>query len=102
MSSIKLEAPFNSFRGKICSHSKIIYAKRGQTQYTSQICNPRTKPMSAAELARQAKFSTAIANAATALETPETKATYEAAFKKQKKYSTLRGYVIAEEYAKIS
>ena len=43
MSKINLEAPFQSFRGKICKHSKIIFAQRGQTQYTSQICNPRTK-----------------------------------------------------------
>ena len=42
MSKINLEAPFQSFRGKICKHSKIIFAQRGQTQYTSQICNPRT------------------------------------------------------------
>ncbi len=40
MSNIKLEAPFQAFRGKICKHSKIIFAQRGDTQYTSQICNP--------------------------------------------------------------
>ena len=56
MSKINLEAPFQSFRGKICKHSKIIFAQRGQTQYTSQICNPRTKAYSEEELARQAKF----------------------------------------------
>ena len=62
MSKINLEAPFQSFRGKICKHSKIIFAQRGQTQYTSQICNPRTKAFSEAELARQNKFKTAITN----------------------------------------
>ena len=55
MSKINLEAPFQSFRGKICKHSKIIFAQRGQTQYTSQICNPRTKAYSAEELARVEK-----------------------------------------------
>ncbi len=39
MSKINLEAPFTAFRGKICKHSKIIFAQRGDTQYTSQICN---------------------------------------------------------------
>ncbi len=58
MSKIKLEAPFKAFRGKICKHSDIIYKKMKQTQYTSQICNPRTKPFSAEELARQTKFTT--------------------------------------------
>ena len=28
MSKINLEAPFQSFRGKICKHSKIIFAQR--------------------------------------------------------------------------
>ena len=101
MSSIKLEAPFQAFRGKICKHSKIIFAQRGQTQYTSQICNPRTKPYSATELARQQKFATALTNANTALADATQKAAYETAFKAQSKYKTLRGYVIAQEYAKL-
>ena len=101
MSSIKLEAPFQAFRGKICKHSKIIFAQRGQTQYTSQICNPRTKPYSATEVARQQKFATALTNANTALADATQKAAYETAFKAQSKYKTLRGYVIAQEYAKL-
>ncbi len=101
MSSIKLEAPFSAFRGKICRHSKIIFAKRGETQYTSQICHPRTKPFSEAEKGRQTKFGTAVTNAQTALSDASQRAAYEQSFKKQKKYQTLRGYVIAEEYKKI-
>ena len=102
MSSIKLEAPFQAFRGKICKHSKIIFAQRGGTQYTSQICNPRTKAYSEEELARQNKFKTALTNANTALADATQKAAYETAFKAQSKYKTLRGYVIAMEYAKIA
>jgi hypothetical protein len=102
MSNIKLEAPFTAFRGKICKHSKIIFAQRGQTQYTSQICNPRTKAFSAEELARQNNFKTAVTNANTALADPTQKATYELAFKAQKKYKSLRGYVIAKEYEKLA
>ena len=102
MSSIKLEAPFQAFRGKICKHSKIIFAQRGGTQYTSQICNPRTKAYSAEELARQQKFATALTNANTALADATQKAAYETAFKAQSKYKTLRGYVIAMEYAKLA
>ena len=102
MSKINLEAPFQAFRGKICKHSKIIYAKRGETQYTSQICNPRTKAYSAAELARQEKFKTALTNTATALADSTQKAAYQADFARQSKYKTLRGYVIAQEYAKLN
>ena len=102
MSSIKLEAPFQTFRGKICKHSKIIFAQRKGTNYTSQICNPRTKAYSEEELARQQKFATALTNANTALADATQKAAYEAAFKAQSKYKTLRGFVIAQEYAKLA
>ena len=101
MSNIKLEAPFTAFRGKICKHSKIIFAQRGDTQYTSQICNPRTKPFSEAEVARQTKFKQAVTNANAALADATQKAAYETAFKNQKKYSTLQGYMFAQEYAKL-
>ena len=102
MSKIKLEAPFTAFKGKICKHSNIIYKQVRQTQFTSQICNPRTKPYSEAELARQAKFRTAAAATKTALADPTTRATYEANFKAQSKYQSLYGYVLAQEYAKLS
>ena len=101
MSKINLEAPFQSFRGKICKHSKIIFAQRGQTQYTSQICNPRTKAYSEEEIARQGKFKQAVVNANAALADSTQKATYEEAFGKQSKHKTLRGYVIAKEYEKL-
>ena len=99
MSKINLEAPFMDFRGKVCKHSKIIFKKLRQTNFTSQICNPRTKPYSEAELARQTKFRQAIA-AVNAL-TEEQKTAYATAFANQKKYASLRGYMFAQEYAKI-
>ena len=86
MSKINLEAPFTAFRGKICKHSKIIFAQRGDTQYTSQICN----------------FKQAVSNANAALADATQKAAYETAFKAQNKYKTLRGYVIAKEYEKLA
>ena len=101
MSKINLESPFTAFRGKICKHSKIIFAQRGQTQYTSQICNPRTKAYSEEEIARQGKFKQAVVNANAALADATQKAAYEAEYKAQSKYKTLRGYVIAMEYAKL-
>ncbi len=101
MSKIKLEAPFRAFRGKICKHSDIIYKKLRQTNYTSQICNPRTKPFTTAEVARHTKFKNAVMQANTILADPTQRATYQDAFEKQNKYSTLRGYVIAQEYAKL-
>jgi len=88
-----------SYSGKICEHSDVYFAKKGKTLYTGKICNPRTKPFSEAELARQTKFRQAIA-AVNAL-TVEQKTAYATAFKNQSKYGTLRGYMFAQEYAKI-
>ena len=88
-----------SYSGKICEHSDVYFAKKGNTLYTGKICNPRTKPFSEQELARQTKFRQAIA-AANAL-TVEQKTAYATAFKNQSKYGTLRGYMFAQEYAKI-
>ena len=88
-----------SYSGKICEHSDVYFAKKGNTLYTGKICNPRTKPFSEQELARQTKFRQAIA-AVNAL-TVEQKTAYASAFKNQSKYGTLRGYMFAQEYAKI-
>ena len=89
-----------SYSGKICEHSDVYFAKKGNTLYTGKICNPRTKPFSEQELARQTKFRQAIA-AVNAL-TAEQKTAYATAFKNQSKYGTLRGYMFAQEYAKLS
>ena len=88
-----------SYSGKLCEHSDVYFAKKGNTLYTGKICNPRTKPFTAAELARQAKFTQA--RAAVKALTAEQKATYAEAFAGQKKYVSLQGYMFAQEYAKI-
>lgn len=102
MSKYNLEVPFTDFRGRICSHSRIIYKKVRQTNFTSQICNPRTKPYSEEELARQAKFKTAAAAAKAVMADPAQRATAEADFAKQDKYQTLYGFLLAREYAKLA
>ena len=62
------------------------------------MCILRRK-VSEQELARQTKFRQAIA-AVNAL-TVEQKTAYAASFKNQSKYGTLRGYMFAQEYAKL-
>lgn len=99
MSKIKLEVPFQQFRGKVCKHSQIIFKQMYGTKFTSQICNPYTGEPSANQVAQRNKMATAIA-AVNAL-TPEQKAAYQAAFAKQTKYKTFRGYAIAQEIAKL-
>ena len=88
-----------SYSGKICEHSDVYFAKKGNTLYTGKICNPRTKPFNEQELARQEKFRQA--RAAVKGLTSEQKTAYAEAFANQKKYSSLQGYMFAQEYAKL-
>ena len=66
------------YHGKICEHSDVYFAKKGKTLYTGKVCRAAVKAL-----------------------TSEQKATYAEAFANQKKYSTLNGFMFAEEYAKI-
>ena len=107
------------YHGKICSHSDTYFQKRGDTLCTGRICNPRDlskkpyspdcnprdlskKPYSPEEIATHQKFSSVIA-AIKAL-TPEQLTAYETAFasQKPKRYATLRGFIFAQEYAKLT
>ena len=90
------------YRGKICSHSDTYFQKRGKTLCTGKICKPRNldkDPYSSAEIAVHNKFSQVI-EAIKSL-TEEQKAAYKTAFDKQTKYTSLRGYIFAQEYAKL-
>lgn len=99
MSKIKLEVPFQQFRGKVCKHAQIIFKQMYGTQFTSQICNPYTGDPSANQVAQRNKMANAIA--AVAALTAEQKTAYLTAFKKQSKYKSFRGYAIAQEMAKL-
>ena len=86
-----------SMSGKICGHSDISFARRGDTQYTMKRCNQRTTPFTEKELAHQAKFKAVSASTAARVElnAPED----VAAFKAQKKYKSFRSYIWALEWA---
>jgi len=49
--------------GKICGHSDMYFANRGETKYTGKMCYPRTTPFTATELARQTLFKNAVLSA---------------------------------------
>ena len=85
--------------GKLCSHSDIYFAERNGTQYTGKICNPYTGEPTEKQVAVRQKFADTI-EALNQL-TEEQKDAYKEAFRKQKKYRSLRGYIFAQEYAKL-
>ena len=91
------------YHGKICEHSDTYFQKRGRTLCTGRICNPRNlekDPLSANEIAVRTKF--ASARAAVKALTSEQKAAYAESFVNQKKYTSLQGYMFAQEYAKLA
>ena len=86
-----------SMSGKICGHSDISFARRGETQYTMKRCNKRTTPYSQEELARQAKFKAVAASTAARVKAADPADV--TAFQAQKKYKSFRSYIWAQEWA---
>ena len=96
MSKIKPMELLSRLSGKVCSHSNVYFAERNGTQYTGTICNPYTGEPTEKQLAVRQRF--ADTYAAMANLTEDQKEAYAEAFKKQKKYRTLRGYIFAQLY----
>lgn len=103
MSNVKYLDPIAHISGKICRHSEVIFAHRKASgkNYTTKICNPRTSAPSALESQMRNKFSQATAATLLAMQDAQQLRAYTTAFKAQKKYTTLRGYIFAQEYAKL-
>ena len=99
MSKVKPMILVDRLSGKVCGHSNTYFAVRNGTQYTGTICNPYTGEPTDKQIAVRQKF--ADTYAAMAALTEEQRNAYEKAFKNQKKYRSLRGYIFAQEYKKL-
>ena len=99
MAKVKPMILVEKLSGKVCGHSNTYFAERYGTQYTGTICNPFTGEPTEKQIANRQKF--ADTYAAMANLTEEQIDAYKEAFRKQKKYRALRGYIFAMEYAKI-
>lgn len=105
MSKVVFIDPIDHISGKICSHSDVIFAHRSGSNknYTTRICNPRNltnKPYSEDEQACKSLFATAAANTKEVMTNATKLATARAQFAANPgKYTTLRGFVFAREYA---
>ena len=100
MSKVKPLILVDRLSGKVCGHSNTYFAVRNGTQYTGTICNPYTGEPTDKQIAVRQKF--ADTYAAMAALTEEQRNAYEKAFKNQKKYRSLRGYIFAQEYKKLN
>lgn len=99
MSKFKPMELIDKMSGKFHSNSKFYAAERYGTQYTGKIGENDTPPTEA-QIAQRERFAQAKANV-TQL-TPEQLIAYQEAFKKQSKYKSLQGYMLAQEMAKLS
>ena len=91
-------------RGKVCSHSDMYVRqnRRNGVMYTGKLCNPYDGPIGDKQRSLINKFKAARTAVATTMADAEALQTYTEQFKAQKKYSTLRGFIFAKEYEKLS
>ena len=102
MAIIKNSTPFDSIQKKFSGTDEIHFRNRTKDNATIgvRVKNPYDGGKSEAQQAVRNAFKAAQTQATTILADPEQRATYEAKFKAQKKYITLRGYVVAQVFAK--
>ena len=99
MAKVKPMILVDKLSGKVCGHSNTYFAERNGTLYTGTICNPFKGEPTENQIAVRQKF--ADTYAAMANLTEEQKEAYKEAFRKQKKYRSIRGYIFAQEYNKL-
>ncbi len=103
MAKVEFEEDIIAFRGRGCKQHKNgrIFVKRANgTTYYYHLHNP-CKTQTAAQKAQVEKFKQATAATLAAMADVEQIAAYAQEFKKQRKYSTLRGFIFAQEHAKL-
>ena len=101
MAKITLHGMFARVKGKF-NKSEILYFKRcqcGKEQLGVDLLNP-SKANGSKNVACQNALKTAAQAAKTALADPSERATLEAAFKAQSKYTSLFAYTVAQKYVK--
>ena len=103
MAKITLHGMFARVKGKF-NRSEVLYFKRcqcGKEQLGVDLLNP-SKANGSKNIACQNALKTAAAAAKTALADPTERATLEAGFNAQSKYSSLFAYTVAQKYVKPS
>ena len=102
MAKITLHGMFARVMGKF-NRSETLYFKRcpcGKEQLGVDLLNPVKNTKDTKVQACQAALKTAAQAAKTALADPTERATLEAAFKAQSKYTSLFAYTVAQKYVK--
>ena len=101
MSKVQLTGAFARFRGKL-NKSEVLVLKGcpcGKEQMAMDLLNP-SKAKHVKNVACQNALKTAAQAAKTALADPTERASLEAGFKAQSKYTSLFAYAVAQKYVK--
>ena len=103
MAIIKNSTPFDSVQKKFSGSDEIHFRNRKKDNVTIgvRVKHPYNGGNSEAQQVVRYAFTAAQAQATTILADTEQRATYEEKFKAQKKYITLRGYVVAQVFKQI-
>lgn len=101
MAKITLHGMFARIRGKLNKSETLFYRRCPckHEQLAIDLLNP-TKAKNSKNILSQNALKTAAQAAKTALADPEQRAALEAAFKAQKKYTSLFAYTVAQKYVK--
>jgi len=100
MAILKNSTPFDSIQGRFSGTDQIHFRNRTIDNATIgvRMKHPSSGGNSADQIAARTAFTTAVTAVGTAMANTTQKATYTAAFKAQKKYKTLRGYIFSKVY----
>ncbi len=104
MAIIKNSTPFDSIQKKFSGSDEIHFRNRKKDNATIgvRVKNPYDGGNSEAQKTVREKFKTVRAQVDAIMADPEQKASYNAKYKAQKKYLSLRGYIFAQEFAKLA
>jgi len=100
MAILKNSTPFDTIQGRFSGTDQIHFRNRKVDNATIgvRVKHPSNGGNSTDQLASRTAFSTAVTAVATAMANTTQLATYKSAFKAQKKYKTLRGYIFSQVY----
>ncbi len=105
MAKVDFNHLVEAVHGKVCEDPRgPIFAQRKDTgtKYVYHIDTPYTGPSTEAQEAQKQRFKTAAVNTKNAMNDAEKLGTYKDAWRKNPgKYGTLRGYIFAQEMAKL-
>lgn len=92
MAKIDYQDPIKAVHGKLSKESDVVYKELNGTTYASKFTKSNKEP-TAAQIAQQEKFKQATAKVAEIMQDIDKLTPYREEWRKQKKYTTLRGFI---------